>query len=89
MVVAYRCSYCGANIEIAELDNRDEYTEVFQSSGCESSECGDSSTEIDMDYTKTPERLLYEAIMGTEVVEPGYYQIALEGEDDDGSEGDQ
>ena len=95
MVVAFRCSYCGANIEIADLDNREEYKEVFQDSGCESSGCaqnflpGRSSTELDMDYTKTPERLLYEAIMGTEEVEPGYYEITLEGEDNDETDGDQ
>ena len=89
MVIAYRCSYCGANIEIADLDNREEYKEVFQNSGCEFPECsqsssaGDSSTEIDMDYTKTPERLLYESIMGPEELEPGYYEITLGEEDDE------
>jgi len=95
MVVAFRCSYCGANIEIVDLDNREEYREVFQDSGCESTGCAQNflpdqaNTDPNMDYTKTPERLLYEAIMGTEEVEPGYYEITLEEETDDETDGDQ
>ena len=78
MVKAIRCSYCGANLEIDELDNRDSYSEVFVSSGCEASEC--PGTELIPDWLKTPERQMYEAIFGQEDVEPGIYLIETEGE---------
>ena len=76
-----QCSYCGANIEIAELDDRDNYSEVFTSSGCEASEC--PGVELIPDYLKTPERRMYEAIFGQQELEPGDYYIVSEGEDNE------
>ena len=86
MVRAIRCSTCGKNIELQDLDNRDEFTEEFVNSGCDQCD-GCSLSDGIPDFLKTPEMLQYEAVFGGEVVEDGLYFIDLEtlylgGEDD-------
>ena len=84
MVVVVRCDYCGANLELQELDEQSSYKEVFVTEGCEVVECpGDpNETQGIPDYLKDPERLAYEAVFGDVEVEEGFY--ILEEVEEDG-----
>ena len=80
-MLVIRCSYCGSNLEISELDDRENYREAFSSNECEQSECtGNPNKPENLDFLKTPERLTYEQVFGNEEVEEGIY-IIEEGEE--------
>jgi len=75
-MLVLRCSYCGSNLEILELDDRDNYKEAFTPVGCSVSDCtGNPDKPESLDFLKTPERLAYEAVFGDQDVEEGIYII--------------
>ena len=71
MVKVLRCSFCGANLELEELDDTIGYSEEFTPVGCT---CINS---------KSPERQAFESHFGNTEIDEGIYLLEVDEEENE------